>query len=204
MRKIFIALMIFLFAFSLCWGETVPDDYYFNQTLGIKLKKPAGWVFASAAENAKNLENIRLEDPKFQELVIKYSTTPLVVLTKYQEPYPDLNPSFKMNTRPYGNLPTKDPLEILNMISPMMQRLFKDYKLIEGPKEVTISGIRSGYLKIYFTLQSQGGDSFPTCSELWIIPRENFFFMLGAGTRQDEKTGKLAEIREIINSIEIK
>ena len=35
------------------------------------------------------------------------------------------------------------------------------------------------------------------------MPRGNFFFLIGAGTRQDEATGGRAEIRSILDSVKI-
>jgi hypothetical protein len=40
-------------------------------------------------------------------------------------------------------------------------------------------------------------------SELWIVPRGDYFFMIGAGTRQDEKTGTRKEIQEILKTVKI-
>jgi len=44
---------------------------------------------------------------------------------------------------------------------------------------------------------------FPTASELWIVPRGDYFFLIGAGTRQDEKTGGRDEIRSILGTVRI-
>jgi hypothetical protein len=35
------------------------------------------------------------------------------------------------------------------------------------------------------------------------VPHGDYFFLLGAGTRQDETTGTRAEIRAIVDSVKI-
>jgi hypothetical protein len=54
-----------------------------------------------------------------------------------------------------------------------------------------------------YTMEIPDGRSFQTTSELWIVPRGDYFFMIGAGTRQDEKTGSREEIQDILASLKI-
>ena len=56
-------------------------------------------------------------------------------------------------------------------------------------------------MKIHYSLQVPDGRTFPTTSEMWIVPKGDYFFMIGAGTRQDEKTGSRREIQQIVDSI---
>ncbi len=58
-------------------------------------------------------------------------------------------------------------------------------------------------MRIDYSLTIPDGRFFPTASELWIVPRGDYFFMIGAGTRQDEKTGSRKEILKILNSVEL-
>jgi hypothetical protein len=52
-------------------------------------------------------------------------------------------------------------------------------------------------------MKKEGGQSYPSCSEIWIIPRGEHIFMFSANTRQDEKNCTRDEIRKIINTIKI-
>lgn len=52
-------------------------------------------------------------------------------------------------------------------------------------------------------MDAAGIGALPITSELWIIPRGDYFFMVGAGTRQDEKTGSRKEVESILNTIVI-
>ena len=179
------------------------NNTYSNPTVGFSVTKPAEWHFLSAEQNAENLSRARLKDEAFQQLVQKYANAPMVAITKYEEPYDDLNPSLKVNMRPLGNFSADKPTAILDMISKQFESLFENYKVITAPKETRLAGLRAGYLKVHFAMKIPDGRTFPTCMELWIVPRGKHFFMIGAGTRQDEKTGKREEIEKILATIKI-
>lgn len=97
----------------------------------------------------------------------------------------------------------EDPKQILSVLSAPMKNMFQDFVVVVPPSETTVSGLKAAYMKIHYSLQIPDGRSFPTCSELWIVPRGKFFFMIGAGTRQDEKTGKREEVGSIIDSLKL-
>ena len=179
------------------------NDTYTNPTLGISLTKPAEWHFMSAEQNQENLRRTKLNDEEFQKLMLKYATAPLVVMTKYQEPYDDLNPSLKVNIKPLGGLPGDNPGLIMGLILPSLEKVFEDYSVEEGPTDTLVSGLRASYVRVYYTMRVSDTTGFPTCSELWIVPKGSFFFMIGAGTRQDEKTGTREEIAEILASLKL-
>jgi hypothetical protein len=178
-------------------------DTYENPTIGFSITKPADWHFMTAEQNAENLKRTQLKDEAFQKLVQKYANAPLVAITKYEEPYDDLNPSLKVNIRPLGNFKADQPMAILELITKQFESLFEDYKVITAPKEIKVAGLKAAYLKVHYSLKIPDGRSFPTCSELWIVPRGKHFFMIGAGTRQDEKTGKREELQQILKSVKI-
>ena len=48
------------------------------------------------------------------------------------------------------------------------------------------------------------GQAFPACSEMWILPRGDFFFLIGAGSREDERTGTREEIRGILATLKFR
>lgn len=178
-------------------------DVYSNPTVGFSVTKPAEWHFLSAEQNAEHLSRARLKDEAFQQLVQKYANAPMVAITRYEEPYDDLNPSLKVNMRPLGNFSADKPTAILDLISKQFESLFEDYKVITAPKETKLAGLKAGYLKVHFSMKVPDGRTFPTCTEFWIVPRGKHFFMIGAGTRQDEKTGKREELEKILATIKI-
>lgn len=192
-------LRVFVIA-AVCSAQ--PSDVFRNPTAGLEVTKPAAWVYLTAEQNAENLKRAELSDEEFRAAMAKYATAPMVAMTKYREPYEDLNPSFKVNMRALGELKGRSAVDIANLIVPQLQRVFTDAKVVQAPMEVTISGLKAAYTRIDYTLRA-GGEEFPTASELWIVPRGDFFFMLGAGTRQDEKSGSRKEIAAIVKSIHL-
>jgi len=186
-------------AFALA-GDT---DTFNNPTAGIALSKPAGWHTVSAAQNLENIKAMKLGDAEFHAMMKQYASAPLFAISKYQEPFDDVNPSFKINLKPYGQLKGMPATELIKLILPQFQKTFKDFVLVQAPVEVQVAGIPSAYTRLDYTMELPDGRSFPTSSELWIVPRGDYFFMIGAGTRQDEKTGTRAEIRGILDTIKI-
>ena len=202
MKKSMLAILLFvLMVGSLAHAEQ--SDVFTSPTAGFKVTKPVGWHYFTAAQNLENLKATKLNDQEFQAAMLKYATAPLVAMTKFPEPYDDLNPSFKVNIKPFGQLKGQTAKDIIGLMLPQFQKAFKDFKLVQPPTEVEVSGIKSGYARINYSLQIPDGTVFPTTSELWIVPRGDYFFILGAGTRQDEKTGSRKEIENIIRSVKI-
>jgi len=195
--------LVFILIF-LSTGTTYADENVFKSiTIGFEVTKPKEWSFVTAQENLDNLKRTKLSDDEFQQLMLKYATAPLVAMMKYPEPYDDLNPSLKVNIKPFGQLKERDGKEVLSLILPQFQKMFKDFQLVQTPTDVTVAGFKAAYVRINYSLQIADGRTFPTTSELWIVPRGDYFFMIGAGTRQDEKTGSRKEIEQIMKSIKI-
>lgn len=173
-------------------------------TVGFKVTKPNNWQFVTAEENLENIRKIQMNDEEFHKLMLKYSTAPLVVMMKYPEPFDDLNPSFKVNIKPFGQLKGTEPKQILNMFIPQFEGMFQNFTLVQPPIDAKVAGLNAAYMRIHYSLAIPDGRVFPTASELWIVPRGNYFFMIGAGTRQDEKTGSRDEINKILSTVVIK
>jgi hypothetical protein len=179
------------------------ENTFRSVSVGFEITKPESWQFLTAEQNLENLKRTKLSDEEFKKLMLKYATAPLVAMMKHPEPFDDLNPSLKVNVKPFGQLKGIDPKQILSMVSAQFVSIFKDYAVVEGPTDTEVSGIKSGYLRFNYSLQIPDGRTFPTTSEVWIVPRGDYFFMIGAGTRQDEKTGTRKEIQEILKTVKI-
>lgn len=201
----FIKKAIFAFVVTLGAGLVQAGDpeIFNNPTAGLQLTKPAEWHYITAAQNMENIKAIKLSDEEFHAAMQKYATAPLVAMTKFPEPFEDVNPSFKVNIKPYGGLKGKGPEELINLVIPQFQKTFKDFELVQPPTEVEVSGIKSAYARMNYTMEIHDGRTFPTTSELWIVPRGDYFLMIGAGTRQDEKTGSREEIDAILKTVKI-
>lgn len=178
-------------------------DVFRNPTAGFQVTKPADWRYATADFTQQNLKATKLNSDEMHAAMMKYATAPMVAMMRHPEPYDDLNPSFKVNIKPLGALKGKSGVELLNFILPQLEKMFRDYKLTQPPVEVEVSGLKGAYARIDYSLVTADDLVFPTTSELWIVPRGEYFFMLGAGTRQDEKSGTRKEIQGILKTVKI-
>ena len=199
MKAVLAAILLLFSGYALSDGSNV----FSNPTAGFSVTKPVDWHYVTAEQNLNNLKATQLSDKEFQSAMVKYATAPMVAMTKHKEPYEDVNPSFKVNIKPLGQFEGRDPKEIITVILPQLEKVFKDFTLVQPPTNIPVAGISSAYTRINYTMEVAGIGALPITSELWIIPRGKYFFMVGAGTRQDEKTGTRKEIESIINTIEI-
>lgn len=174
-----------------------------NETIGLQITKPEAWYTLTAEANAANLGRVEFDDRAIEEAVARYATAPVVAFSKYEEPYDDVNPSIKINIRPQGTLQGQNAVQIMSVMLPALKKAFSDGLIQQAPTETTLSGLPAAYLRLAYTLKA-GGASYPTTSELWLVPRGSHFFMVGAGSRTDEKTGSRAELRAIVESIRIR
>lgn len=177
-------------------------EVFESVTVGFKVTKPNDWQFVTAEENLENLKRMDMDDKEFKEMMVKYSTAPLVAMMKYPEPFDDLNPSFKVNIKPLAQLKGYAPEQIVGLIVPQLEKVFSNFDLVQPPMRVKVGGLEAGYIRANYIMSIPDGRTFPTTSEMWIVPRGDFFFMIGSGTRQDGKTGTRTEISKIIDSIE--
>src|SRR5262245_11912522 len=111
-------------------------DVFRNPTAGFEMTKPADWHYITAAEHMEHLQRAKLDDQEFKEAMVKYASTPMVAISKFKEPYDDLNPSVKANVRPLGTLKGQSTSEIAKLILTQLQRAFGDMKVSDGPKDV--------------------------------------------------------------------
>ncbi len=154
------------------------ENEYSNPTLGITIIKPEAWHFATAAEVSENLEHVELNDEGFEAFMKKQATAPTVALTRFDDPYDDLNPTIKVNIRSLGKFSPDDPVRILEFISKPQSKVFADFKFATEPKEVELAGMKAAYMCFDYTLKTPDGWAFPTRSELWIVPHGNVFSCL--------------------------
>ena len=124
-------------------------------------------------------------------------------MTKYKEPFDDLNPSVKIHVKPLRGLSAAEPIKILSIVSGPISKAYPDFEFVTKPKEIELAGLKAAYMCVKYNLAISDGRTYPTRSELWVVPHGKMFFLIGTGVRQDEKTGKRDEIQAIIESIKI-
>ena len=74
-----------------------------NATAGISLVPPPGWHVTSMQDVLRNRSQLRPPDAEL-EAGLQRATAPLFAFSKYQEPYPTLNPTVQVVLRPRPRL----------------------------------------------------------------------------------------------------
>lgn len=147
--------------------------------IGISVDGPPGWVVATPQAVRENLEALKFGSPEFKALALQKITDPLLQLHQHPEPWPELNPSFSIKSRP-GSV--SDPRALLIALSPTMKGLHEDTEFVQEPIAVEIAGRGAATMSMRYTLRVEGSDTaFPTYSRIWIVPDETYFVMIGAG-----------------------
>lgn len=178
------------------------DDRYENPTLQFALTKPAAWHFMSLQQHRENLKRVEFGSEAFKQQVIAQSSGPLVMIARHPEPYPGLNASLKVSVKPFGTLPTREPVALLGMILPTLKQQLSGAQVIQAPSATTVAGLPAAHVVLHYTLGATDGDAFATASELWLVPNGDFFYMIGAGYAQGDVDTR-AEIAKVVEGLAI-
>jgi hypothetical protein len=201
MSRSYVSLLLILIFPALSYAGD--SDTFRNPCAGISITKPADWLYMGIDQNYQNLKNSKMKDEELKKLSLRMADVPMIVIMKYPEPYKDLNPTFKIDAKPAGQYKGTNPKKILSAMTASMGDFFDGFKIIKGPVDAKIDGMSGAYIRFNTIMKTENGQSYPSCSEIWVIPRGDHVFMFSANTRQDEKNCKRDEIRKIIDSIKI-
>ena len=171
-----------------------------DETTGIKINS-GSWHYIKAKEHLQGLKHIKLRDKKLQKFMLK-ENNPLFVLMKYKRPYKGVNPSIKVDMVPMGNMDYSQSEKIVKLNMDLLKKASSNFKVITQPESVYVGGLKGSYAHVQYEIHNQAGAAFFISSELWIIPKDGYFIMIGAATRANEKTGTRKEIKDIIKTIE--
>jgi hypothetical protein len=201
MSRMSAALLLILFfpAFS----HAADADTFRNPCAGISITKPADWYYMGIDQNYENLKKSIMKNDDLKKMSLKIADVPMIVIMKYSEPYNNLNPTVKIDVKPMGEYKGTDPKKVLSALTASMGDFFDGFKIMKGPTEVKVDGMTGAYIRFNTIMKLENGQSYPSCSEVWVIPRGDHMFMFSANTRQDEKNCKRDEIRKIMDTIKI-
>jgi len=144
-------------------------------------------------------KSVKMEDKDLEKMIRENPNSPLVVITRYQEPYPTLNPSVAvtMVQLPVEGMPPKD---VLNMSTEVLKRAYPDLTYVDEVQDVSVDGINSAYTKVKYTLAA-GDQKFPTTTRMWLVPRGKVMFTVGMSGPQEGPDASEDSFKEILKSI---
>jgi len=198
-----IAVVPFLIFIFSTVSHAAEADTFRNPCAGISITKPAEWYYIGIDQNYENLKKSKMKNEELKKMSLKIAYVPMLIITKYKEPYNNLNPTLKIDAKPSGDFKGTDPKKMLSGLISSMNDIFNGYKIAKGPVETKIDDLAGAYVRFNTIMELEGGQAYPSCSEIWLIPRGDHIFIFSANTRQDEKNCTREEIRKIIGTIKI-
>jgi hypothetical protein len=195
-----IPILIFIFS---TLSHAAEADTFRNPCAGISITKPAEWYYMGIDQNYENLKKSKMKDEERKKMSLKIAYVPMLIITKYKEPYNNLNPTLKVDAMPAGDFKGTDPIKMLSGLISSMNDIFNGYKIIKGPLNVKVDGLSGAYVRFNTIMELETGQAYPSTSEVWLIPRGEHIFMFSANTRQDESNCTREEVRKIIDTIKI-
>lgn len=181
--------------------EDTSSDVFHHPGAGFSMTKPMEWRYLSPEMVKKASESAKWNDAELEKAIKANPNAPLVVITRYQEPYPTLNPSVAvtMVNLPVEGMPPKD---ILNMSTEVLKRAYPDLTYVDEIQDVNVDGINSAYTKIKYTMAA-GERKFPTLTRMWLVPRGKIMFTVGMSGPQEGPDMSEETFKEILDSIKI-
>ena len=149
----------------------------------------------------KASESTKWNDAELEKTIKENPNAPLVVITRYVEPYPTLNPSvaITMVNLPVEGMPPKD---ILNMSTEVLKRAYPDLTYVDEVQDADVGGIKGAYTKIKYTMAA-GNQKFPTLTRMWLVPRGKIMFTVGMSGPQEGPDVSEDTFKAILSSIKI-
>ncbi len=182
-------------------AEAESDEVFHHPGAGFSMTKPMDWKYLSPKMVKTASESTKWNDAELEKAIKENPNAPLVVITRYQEPYPTLNPSVAvtMVNLPIEGMPPKD---ILNMSTEVLKRAYPDLTYVDEVQDANVDGIDGAYTKIKYTMAA-GGQKFPTLTRMWLVPRGKVMFTVGMSGPQDGPDVSEESFQEILKSIKI-
>ncbi len=182
-------------------AEVGSSEVFHHPGAGFRMTKPMDWKYLSPEMVKTASESTQWNDAELEKAIKENPNAPLVVITRYVEPYPTLNPSvaITMVNLPVEGMPPKD---ILNMSTEVLKRAYPDLTYVDEVQDANVDGINGAYTKIKYTMAA-GDRKFPTLTRMWLVPRGKIMFTVGMSGPQDGPDVSEEAFKEILNSIKI-
>lgn len=174
-------------------------EVFHHAGAGFSITKPHEWKYLSPEMVMAARQSMKLNDEDLEKMIKENPNAPLVVLTRYQEPYPTLNPSVAITLvhLPVEGIPPKD---VLNMSTEVLKRVYPDLTYVDEIQDANVDGISSAYTKIKYTMAA-GNQKFPTMTRMWLVPRGKVMFTVVMSGPQEGPDVSKESFQKILKSI---
>ena len=177
------------------------EEVFHHPGAGFSMTKPMNWKYLSPEMVKAASQSTKWNDAELEKAIKKNPNSPLVVITRYPEPYPTLNPSVAVTVvdLPVEGMPPKD---ILNMSTEVLKRAYPDMTYVDKIQDANVDGLNGAYTKIKYTIVTED-QKFPTTTRMWLVPRGKVMFTVGMSGPQEGPDVSDEAFKDILNSIKI-
>ena len=177
------------------------EETFHHPGAGFSMTKLMNWKYLSPEMVKAASQSTKWNDAELEKAIKKNPNSPLVVITRYPEPYPTLNPSVAVTVvdLPIEGMPPKD---ILNMSTEVLRRAYPDMTYVDKIQDANVDGIDGAYTKIKYTIVTES-QKFPTTTRMWLVPRGKVMFTVNMSGPQEGPDVSDEAFNKILNSIKI-
>ncbi len=204
MKRSLLFSIMFCFTFSSLTTAEIDQNVYSNNEVGLSITKPKDWFFLSTAPMSENRKGMRLKDEELSKKFADEARLPLVVISKYPDPYsrPDVTPTVEVVMSPLGNNKNTSAIDLINPSVNILKDVMSDVGFLEKPSQINISGFNAAKTVLRYSTLHQSG-SIDIKNGLYVIIRGEFVFSIGLSSPLNGPDISDAEFSSIIDSLRI-
>lgn len=194
-------ILVLIVASPLLAVEHVDPDAFRSVAARLEVHKPSGWHFQSLESVYANRAMVKMNDEEFQEAIEQMASAPLLIATKHEEPYDNLNPTFQVIVRPAGPVEGKTGVEILQLVEPTFKAQFADFTFVDKIRETSVSEQQAARMTVRYTLKTHDGREFPTQATIVMVPRGKVLYQFGFSGPPDGPDAITTEMDSVLTSV---
>jgi len=200
MKKITFLLISFVGLYNLYSQNQIT-----NPQFAFKIDEPIHWIEGTNKELFDNIKKFELTEEERVKILTDHNGS--INISTYFEFDPKshagLIPTFQVNVRLNDTRNFEQFKAAMARSANSMESYFKDFKYIDEPQTVEISGIKSFMFSAKFTMTQKNGNVLKARSKTYAIPFGKYFFQINFTDGQDKKDDRSKLFKKMIQSMRI-
>lgn len=197
-RKNLFILFWILLSVSLLFGQQSRS----NKKFGFSMSEPKGWIATTNEELKGNLDNFDIDEKKLEEM-LKTSNKAILIsaFSKYDpEEKEGLIPKIQVDLMPNKTKNFDQFKTSITRSAEKMKSYFSEYEFIQPPTEIDISGIKSMFHIVMFSIKMTDGTLLKVRARVYAIPYKSYFFQVNMvdGQIEEDNSGVFNELVKTI------
>jgi len=175
-KKILPIIVLIIISTTLLFGQ----KNFENKNFGFSIQEPKDWIVAANKELIKNFEKLDFTDENLVKIF--QNEKQFIFLTafiKYDvNEHAGLIPKIQVSVLPQNTKDFQQFKVAITKTANNLKNFIEGYELIQEPKEIEISGIKSVYFLGKLTVKTQKGMELKSRNRILAIPYKNYFFQI--------------------------